>query len=114
MNAWGQSAFFLRYAFRIKMETDSMESASINLNGAKKYILVGRVAILVITIMIPVRLMIPAPLSIGIHFDPVSIDLVTVLPMTADILIYSHSIRFQPPVAIIFIVSARTSDSGIG
>jgi hypothetical protein len=106
MYAWGESAFLLGYAFRIKMETDSMESASINLNGAKNYILVARVAILVITIMLPVRLM--------IHFDPVSIDLVTVLPMTADILIYSHSIRFQPPVAIVFIVSVRASDSGIG
>jgi hypothetical protein len=70
---------------KIIMETDSMESVSIIPCTSVLYSLMVGIIILVITVVIPICFMIPAPFSVVFNLIPVSVGLVTVLTMMANI-----------------------------
>ena len=76
------------------------------------YGLMAGIIIFVKTIMVPIGLVMSAPLPIGIHPVDISIHLTAMFPMAADIPVYSCPIRLEPLVAIISVVPIRASDSG--
>jgi hypothetical protein len=53
-------------------------------------------------VVIPIRLVIPAPLASSVHPGNVVIDLAAVLTMPANIAVDSCAIRFKPAVTILF------------
>jgi hypothetical protein len=60
-------------------------------------------------VMIPICLVILAPLAGRLHSVHIRIDLAATLAMPADVAVDPRAISFQPPVAIIFPVVIRAS-----
>jgi hypothetical protein len=88
-----------------KMEADSTDSASILL----LIIVVAEINTYVEVVVIPIRLMVPAPLPGCVHPGDVVIDLAAVLAVPADIAVDSGAIRFQPTMTILFPILIRAS-----
>ncbi len=61
--------------------------------------------------VIPIRLMIPAPLPRCIHSGDITIHLMTFLAESVCIAVDSRSIRFEPPLAVGLVVSVRSSSA---
>jgi hypothetical protein len=100
----------LRRNLRIKKQkADSRESAFCHVLK-KRYpaVLLAEVNPDVEPVMIPIRLVVPAPLPVRIHLGDIMVDLPAVLSVFACVAIDFGSICFQPPLAVSLPISVRS------
>jgi hypothetical protein len=88
------------------MEAGSTGSASIR---SLVIIMVAEVNPYVEVVVVPIRLMVPAPLPGCVHPGYVVVDLAAVLAVAADIAVDPGAIRFQTAMTVLFPILIRAS-----